>query len=223
MHREKMVIFDLDGTLVDTAPDLINSANFALRDTISNPINIEESRKIIGKGGKYLIEKSLLSRNIQLPDDKINQLTLAFLEYYKNNIYQDSKPFSNMIETLNMLKENDINIAICTNKPEKLTKILLSKMGLLDYFSNIVAGDTLAKMKPDPLPLLTLIKEKNIKKSNAIMVGDSENDIIAAKLAGIKVIGVTFGYSETEIEQLNPDYIANNFIDVKEIIKRNFL
>ena len=165
----------------------------------------------------------MLSRNIQLPDDKINQLTLAFLEYYKNNIYQDSKPFSNMIETLNMLKENDINIAICTNKPEKLTKILLSKMGLLDYFSNIVAGDTLSKMKPDPLPLLTLIKEKNIRKLNAIMVGDSENDIIAAKLAGIKVIGVTFGYSETEIEQLNPDYIANNFIDVKEIIKRNFL
>lgn len=223
MYREKMIIFDLDGTLVDTAPDLINSANFALRDIINNPINIEESRKIIGKGGKFLIKKSLLSRNIQLPDDKINQLTLAFLEYYKNNIYQDSRPFSNMIETLNMLKENDINIAICTNKPENLTKILLSKMGLLDYFSNIVAGDTLSKMKPDPLPLLTLIREKNIKKSNAIMVGDSENDIIAAKLAGIKVIGVTFGYSETAIEQLHPDYIAKNFIDVKEIIKRNFL
>lgn len=223
MYKEKMVIFDLDGTLVDTAPDLINSANFALKNIINNPINIEESRRIIGKGGKYLIEKSLFSRNIKLPDDKISQLTLIFLEYYKKNIYKDSRPFSNMIETLNMLKEFNINIAICTNKPEKLTKILLSKMGLLDYFNNIVGGDSLPKMKPDPLPLLTLIKEKNIKKSNAIMVGDSENDIIAAKLAGIKVIGVTFGYSETGIEQLYPDYIANNFTDVKEIIKRNFL
>jgi phosphoglycolate phosphatase len=223
MYKEKMVIFDLDGTLVDTAPDLINSANFALKNIINNPINIEESRKIIGKGGKYLIEKSLFSRNIKLSDDKINQLTLVFLEYYKNNIYKDSRPFSNMIETLNMLKEFNINIAICTNKSEELTKILLSKMGLLDYFNNIVAGDSLPKMKPDPLPLLTLIKEKNIKKSNAIMVGDSENDIIASKLAGIKVIGVTFGYSETGIEQLHPDYIANNFTDVKEIIKRNFL
>ena len=95
-------------------------------------------------------------------------------------------------------------------------------MDLLNYFSNIIGGDTLTKMKPDPLPLLTLMQEKEIKKSNTIMIGDSENDIIAAKSAGIEVIGVTFGYSEINVQKLYPNYIAKNFLDVKKIIKSNF-
>jgi len=222
MRKEKMVIFDLDGTLIDTAPDLINSANFVLKHIINNPIAIKEARSIVGKGGKYLIEKTLSSRKIELSNDNINELTLNFLEHYKNNIFKDSKPFPNMAETLDMLKENNIYISICTNKSEKLTKLLLSKMDLLNYFSNIIGGDTLTKMKPDPLPLLTLMQEKEIKKSNTIMIGDSENDIIAAKSAGIEVIGVTFGYSEINVQKLYPNYIAKNFLDVKKIIKSNF-
>ena len=220
--RQKMIIFDLDGTLIDTAPDLIDSAHKVMKDIIVKKIDYNISKKFIGKGGKFFIKEHLSYNKIKLPQSEVNLLIKKFLSIYEKNISVKSKPYDGAVEMLNELRDQNIIMNICTNKPEKLARLILNNFNLSQYFTNIIGGDTMAQCKPNPLPLLKLMSDSNIKPHNTIMIGDTTTDLNAAKNAGIIAILVDFGYLDVSIADLKYNHIASNYSDIKKIIQELF-
>lgn len=220
--RQKMVVFDLDGTLIDTAPDLISSAREVISEIIDIEIDPETSRKFIGKGGEYFIKKNLEFNNISLEQSKIEKLIYEFLNIYEKNISNQSSLYPNAIKTLNWLKDNDYVLNICTNKPEKLAKIILEDFNVISYFDEIIGGDTLAQNKPNPLPLLTIMKNHNIKPLNTLMVGDTTTDILTAKNCNVRSVCVDFGYFDEKIPGVEADFSISDLFQIKEILLQNY-
>jgi phosphoglycolate phosphatase len=220
--RQKMAVFDLDGTLIDTAPDLIYSANEVIKDIINIDIDYEKSKKFIGRGGEYFINRNLIHSNIKLPQNKIDELIKEFLVIYENNISNRSKLYPGVTKLLSELHQRNFILNICTNKPEKLAKLVLKDFELIQYFDEIIGGDTLSQCKPNPLPLLKLMNDYNIKPSDTIMIGDTTTDILTAKNCNIKSICVDFGYFNEKIEGVDPDYWVSNYNQVINIINEIF-
>ena len=220
--RQKMVVFDLDGTLIDTAPDLIESAWQVIKEIIEVKLDYETSRKFIGKGGEYFIKKHLEYNKIELPREELDNLISQFLRIYKKNISKKSRPYPGADKLLAWLQENDFIISICTNKPEELAKLVLSKLRIIDYFDEIIGGDTLSQSKPNPLPLLSLMSKFNIKPNDTLMVGDTTTDILTAKNCNVRCACVDFGYFDEKIEGIDPDYWISDLSDVRNIIEGKY-
>ena len=157
--RQKMVVFDLDGTLIDTAPDLFYSANEVIKDIIKVDIDYEVSKKFIGWGGEYFIKRNLKQNNINLSQEKIDNLIKEFLVIYEDNISKRSKLYPGVAEIINELKQRNFILNICSNKPEKLAKLILTDFNIIQHFDQVIGGDTLSQSKPNPLPLLKLMND----------------------------------------------------------------
>lgn len=210
MNSPGTVVFDLDGTLVDTAPDLIAALNHVLAREGLAPVPLQSARTMIGAGARRLIERALEVDDRATNTADINRLTRDFIDYYADHIANESRPFEGLETALDELAAQGFRLAVCTNKLEFLSKLLLDQLGLAERFSAICGADTFGVSKPDPTILRQTVERAGGRLSSAIMVGDAGPDVGVARRAGIPVIGVAFGYTEIPIAELKPDRLIGH-------------
>jgi phosphoglycolate phosphatase len=209
--KTPLVIFDLDGTLIDTAPDLVASVNHTIAALDLAPVGYEDLTYLVGHGARTMIERACKLGGYHLKEEAFPPLLERFIAFYSDTMPGDSKPYPGLIAALDRLKASGFGLAVCTNKMELLAVTLLKKLQLDQHFSVIVGGDTFAVRKPDGGHILGTIERSGGDPERAVMVGDSVNDIIAARNAGVPSIGVPFGYSDVDIATLSPDRIIQHY------------
>jgi phosphoglycolate phosphatase len=205
------IIFDLDGTLVDTAPDLIDTLNVIFAREGLPPVPYEAARNAIGGGAKTMIARGIQAEGRILSAQKLEQMFADFITYYSDHVADRSQPFPGVIDALDTLAARGCRFAVCTNKLEQLSVLLLGKLKLADRFVAICGQDTFGMQKPDPEILRRTVAAAGGNLQRAIMIGDSNTDIRTARAAGVPVIAVDFGYSERPIAEFGPDRIINHF------------
>lgn len=212
----KAVAFDLDGTLIDSVPDLHAATNATLEE-LGLPICQEEQvRSWVGNGAEKLMERALtFASGKQIESAELQQAMPVFMGHYEQHLQCHSKLYDGVKAALEQLAKAGYKLAIVTNKPYRFTVPLLEAFGIAHLFSLVLGGDSLEKMKPDPLPLTHLLAEWQLLPSQLLMVGDSKNDIFAAKAAGIASIGLTYGYNYGEdIGLSGPTAVCDTFSEV---------
>ena len=218
IQNKKLFIFDLDGTLVDTAPDFKNSINYMLNELNESEVSLDEIRNWVGYGARELIRRTVVDKNIPHDEKRIEEMLKIFLLHYTHNIDDDSVLFNNVKNVLEFLKNNGIKLAVCTNKMERLSNILLEKLNVLHMFDYLVGGDSLIRSKPDPFPLLNICEKLNTEISDSIMIGDSATDLNAGKGAGMPVVLVSYGYTDNKDIYNEADLVINDFSQLKELV-----
>jgi phosphoglycolate phosphatase len=206
-----IIVFDLDGTLVDTAPDLVATLNAVFTRAGLKAMPYDVVRDTIGRGARAMIERSLATQGQRLADAEIDRLFTAYIDYYAAHIADHSRPFPGLETALDDLATAGYRFAVCTNKLEGLSRRLLDALGLTRRFEFICGQDTFGSQKPDPEVLRKTIAKARGRVDRAIMVGDSATDIATARAADVPVIAVDFGYTDIPIAQLQPDKIISNF------------
>ncbi len=210
MISARTVVFDLDGTLVDTAPDLINALNHVLDREGLPPVPLHAARTMIGAGARRLIERGLELEGRAVALEDLDRLTRDFIDYYADHIADTSRPFEGLEDALDDLAARGYRFAVCTNKLEWLSKLLLERLGLSARFAAICGADTFGIAKPDPAILRQTVARAGGELSRTVMVGDAGPDIGVARRAGVPVIGVEFGYTEVPIAELKPDLLIGH-------------
>ncbi len=213
------IVFDLDGTLIDTAPDLISTLNLILAREGLPPVEYDAARRMIGGGARGMIEKALAAEGRPGSKAELDRMFGAFIEYYAAHIADRSRPFPQLEATLDRLADEGHRLAVCTNKLEWLSVRLLDTLQLTRHFAAICGQDTFGMQKPDPQMLRLTIRRAGGETSRAIMVGDSGTDIRTSRAATVPVIAVDFGYSEVPIALLRPDRIIGSFADLPAAIR----
>jgi phosphoglycolate phosphatase len=206
-----MIVFDLDGTLIDTAPDLIATLNVILGRHDVPPVTFAEARTMIGAGVKPLLQRALASKHIALPPAEIDRLFAEYLELYAAQIADHSLPFPGLIPALDELAGAGCRFAVCTNKLERLSVLLLDALGLSARFSAICGQDTFAMRKPDPDMLRLTIARAGGTPGQAVMVGDSMTDVATARAASVPVVAVDFGYTDVPPAEFGADRLVGHF------------
>ncbi|WP_020167483.1 MULTISPECIES: phosphoglycolate phosphatase [Methylotenera] len=217
--KVKLVMFDLDGTLIDTAPQIAEAMNLTLADLGLNKLPDSQITGYIGDGTTALIKRCLSGDLDSEPDARLfEQAQMAYFAHYANNV-SESLPYKNVMANLQAVKDEGFKMACVTNKPEKFTLPLLQSSGLLDFFELVVSGDSLPKKKPDPMQLQYICAKLGVLKSQAILVGDSNTDIAAARAAGCGIITVPYGYNQGKpIDANTVDAIINDLNELTTIL-----
>jgi phosphoglycolate phosphatase len=205
------IVFDLDGTLIDTAPDLIGTLNVILARHDVAPVAFDEARTMIGAGVKPLLQRALASKGEQRAPEEIDRLFAEYLEIYAAHISDHSRPFPGLEQALDRLAAQRCRLAVCTNKLEWLSVKLLNELNLAARFSAICGQDTFTMRKPDPDMLRLTIARAGGDTGHAVMVGDSMTDVATARAAGIPVVAVDFGYTDTPPAELGADRLISHF------------
>jgi phosphoglycolate phosphatase len=218
MSKNPTIVFDLDGTLVDTAPDLISALNFVLDREGLPPVPLHSARNLIGGGARKLIERGLESEGRAMTVSDIDRMTAEFIDHYAENIAVASRPFEGLERALDDLRAGGCRLAVCTNKLEWLSKRLLDQLQLSSRFAAICGADTFGVSKPDPAILKQTVARAGGELSSTIMVGDAGTDIGVARRAGVPVIGVSFGYTEVPIAELKPDRLIHHMRDLPGVV-----
>ena len=225
MVQKLTVLFDLDGTLIDTAPDLMNAHNHVMNKYGYETKSTDDIRKLVGKGSASLIGRSVWGQAKKefgkVSDQSIKkEMVKEFIDFYANNIAVESKLVNGTLEFLNWSKKNNISMGVCTNKQEHLSVDLLKQLKIYDYFEYVAGSDTFDYCKPDPRHLTNVVEimQGDIKKS--IMIGDSETDAESAKSAGIPFILLEDGYTEKKVSEIHHDYLIKDFVNIEEIINK---
>jgi phosphoglycolate phosphatase len=216
------IVFDLDGTLVDTAPDLIATLNVLLSGRGLPEVEAAALRNMIGGGARALIERALWEQRIVLPNGELDRLYGEYLDHYAAHIADRSRPFAGAEAALDVLSAQGSRLAVCTNKLERLSVRLLDVLGLADRFSAICGQDTFPVRKPDPDMLRRTIARAGGSSDRAIVVGDSATDIGMARAAAVPVVAVDFGYTEVPVSQLGPDRVISRFEDLPNVVSEIF-
>jgi phosphoglycolate phosphatase len=214
----RTIVFDLDGTLVDTAPDLIATLNFTLAQDSLPTVPFELARPMIGGGARGLIERALATEGRVCSKAEVDRLYATFVAHYADHIADRSRPFPHLESVLDGLAEAGHRLAVCTNKLEWLSVRLLNELKLAGRFAAICGQDTFGVQKPDPEILRRTIARAGGEFARAIMVGDSETDVRTARAAKIPVIAVDFGYTDIPVAELQPDRVISSFADLPAAI-----
>ncbi|VAW06119.1 Phosphoglycolate phosphatase [hydrothermal vent metagenome] len=207
------VVFDLDGTLVDSARDLSAALNYVLKKARCPEIHIAQVRNMVGDGARALIIKGFSESGIMPDKVEIDAIQTDFLDYYYQNITDQTIIFPGAMRVIEKLVEMEVPLGLCTNKAIRLTEKLMTEIGLSDYFTAIVGGDSFDYQKPDPRHVISTLEMMGVSPQMAVMVGDSANDIIAARNAGISSVAVSFGYSKIPVADLNADIVIDHYDD----------
>lgn len=206
-----IVVFDLDGTLIHTAPDLIDSLNHALESTGVESVNGAEFHRYVGQGARVMIERAYSSTGREATIGEIDALLARFLAHYRENMPGKSRPYDGVMRAIDDLKSAGFLVAVCTNKTERNAVDLLQALEIDTIFSAICGQDTFTVRKPDPAHLTGTIDMAGGDRNRAVMLGDSETDILTAKAAGIPVVAVDFGYTERHVSEFTPDRIISHY------------
>ena len=217
-NPKPIILFDLDGTLIDSAPDLVGTLNIILRRHGRTTLTISAVKKLVGNGARALLERGF--KETGAPAENLDALTVEFIETYVPNCAVLSRPFSGVIETLDTFANSGYRMAVCTNKPQAPSETILTELVLMQYFEVVVGGDFFPMRKPDPQHLLGALQLMDAPENPAIMVGDSYNDVASARNAGIPVIVVTYGYTTTPAHELGGDILVDHFSDIVTAVAR---
>ena len=214
------IVFDLDGTLVDTAPDLAAALNAVLIRERLPVISLEKVRHMVGRGARVLIENAMASHGIALEPTRTSELLRHFLDYYEANIAVTSRPFDQAEMRVRDLASRGHKVGICTNKPEYLSHKLLHELGLTDLFPVVLGADSRPYRKPDPRHLTDTVTALGGDPDDAVLVGDSETDALTARAANMPVILVTFGYTEIPVSELGATAIIDHYRGLEDALAR---
>ena len=227
MKQKFTILFDLDGTLVDTAPDLMLAHNHVMKKFGYPTKSTEEIRNLVGKGAGAMIGRSIWGQAkkefSKVNDEKIKkEMVREFVDFYGKNIIKESTLIDGVKEFLKWCKEQNISMAVCTNKQEHLSNDLLKKIGIYNYFEYVAGSDTFDYCKPDPRHLTSVVEILDGDLKKTIMIGDSETDANAAKSAEIPIILLEDGYTEKKIDEIYHNHLIKDFVGVEKIIS-NYL
>lgn len=214
------IAFDLDGTLVDTAPDLVGTLNHLLREEGIVPLPLAQARPFIGHGARRLIERGFAAAGEPLEAERLSRLFDRFIAHYFAHIADASRPFPGCVEALDVLAGAGATLAVCTNKPTELSIALLAALGLESRFAAIVGPDAAPAPKPDARHLQAAVAVAGGTMDRALLVGDSATDAGAARAAGVPLILVSFGYTETPAADLGADALLDHFHQLPEACAR---
>ncbi len=218
MTTPPTLIFDLDGTLVDTAPDLISALNSVLGQEGFRTLSLEEGKTMIGAGARALLDQGLAAAGAHQTTGEIDRLFNDFLSRYTAHVADQSRPFPGAINAVERFAADGWQLAVCTNKPESVSRLLLTHLGLIDQFAAVGGGDSFGVKKPNPSHLLETISAAGGDPAMAVMVGDSETDIVTARAAKVPVIAVDFGYTIDPVSTFAPDRIISHFDELYDAV-----
>ena len=205
------IVFDLDGTLIDTAPDLINTLNVIFAREGLPPVPYEAARNAIGGGARAMIARGIEAEGRAFATQKLDQMFADFIAHYSDHVADRSRPFPGLVDALDALTARGCRFAVCTNKLEQLSVLLLGQLKLADRFAAICGQDTFGIQKPDPEILRRTVAAARGTMQHTIMIGDSNTDIRTARAAGVPVVAVNFGYSDRPVAEFGPDRIISHF------------
>lgn len=208
------IAFDLDGTLVESAPDLIGAVNAVLIAEGFEPLNYNQGRPFISRGARWLLQWGLASAGAQDPSARAAALFGRFINHYSAHIADESRPFPGVIDALQVLKAAGAKLVVCTNKPTDLSRSLLTKLDMLGLFGGVVGVDAVSAIKPDAAHLIEAVAAVGGDLARTVMVGDAATDAGAARAAGTPLILVDFGYTEIPAAELAPDALLHHFDDL---------
>ena len=217
----ELIMIDVDGTLVDSVPDLAWCVDETLKQIGMRPHGEEVVRNWVGNGVVRLMERAI-ANDLDAPHDEaiFEKAMPIFIDLYAENTSKRSVLYPGVNEGLDYLKSLDLKIGCITNKNEQFTHPILKDLGLWDYFEIVISGDTLPKKKPDPLPLLHGAKQLGAKPENSLMLGDSTSDVKAARAAGFDIICMSYGYNHgVDIRESRPDAVIDSFVELKDLIQ----
>lgn len=209
-ERFDAVVFDLDGTLVDTAPDILAYLNEMLSELGRPGLGLDAVRPMIGDGVKRLMIRGLEASGGVPSDLDIDALFHRYLERYTAEPARESRPYDGMVETLEALSNTGLRLGVCTNKPQRPTDRLLARLGLDRYFGAVIGGDALPVKKPDPAHLLAVLERLDVEPERAALIGDSETDLKTARAADVPCILVSFGYTAVPARELGADRVIDH-------------
>lgn len=211
MTTPATLVFDLDGTLVDSAPDLMGTLNSILGDEGVAPLPVEKAHSLLGAGARALIERGLATAGRQVDEGRMEQLFRAFLDRYEARIADETRPFEGVEAVLRHLSARGDTLAICTNKMERHSHLLLEALGLKPHFAAICGRDTFPYFKPDARHLTLTVEKANGVIARTIMIGDSRTDIDTARNAGVPSICVDFGYTDKPAHELGATRVISHY------------
>ena len=220
-----LVVFDLDGTLIDTAHDLVASLNHTIGLAGLEPVTYGDLTYLVGHGGQVMIKRAFAMRGREISDGELAEMLTAFVDHYAEAMPGVSTPFPGLAEAMDRLAGAGHRLAVCTNKTEGLARRLLEGLALTPRFAAITGGDTFAVRKPDAEHLLGTVRLAGADPKRTVMIGDSLNDMLVARNAGVPSIGVPFGYSDVPVADLDPSYVIAHFDEltpdlVEELLAR---
>ena len=225
MKQNFTILFDLDGTLVDTAPDLMRAHNHVMKKFGYPTKSTEEIRNLVGQGAGAMLGRSIWGQAKKefgkVQDEKVKkEMVKDFIEFYSKNIVKESTLINGVKEILIWSKKNNISMAVCTNKTDYLAVDLLKKIGIYDYFEYVAGHNTFDYCKPDPRHLTSIIDILGGDVKKSLMIGDSETDANAAKEAGIPVILMEDGYTEKNTTEIHHNHLVKDFIGIEKIVSK---
>ena len=218
MPKLEAIVWDLDGTLVDSAPDLRTALNAVLEKRGFFTHSLETVRGMIGAGVPKLVERGFNAVGVRPDSAQLHALVELFKAEYKTCATDLTRPYPGVVEALEQIRKLKIPMGLCTNKPEAFTRQILEGLGLLRFFGSVVGGDTTSRRKPDPLPLLTCLQGLEAEPAASLMIGDSAHDVHAAHAAGVTVGVVPWGYRSAPVEDLGADFIVHDLAVLPELI-----
>ena len=210
-----LVIFDLDGTLVDSVEDLCNSVNAARAYMGLPPLAHELVASYVGNGAPVLIRRAM---GPEATEEQVQEALGFFLSYYREHMLDHTRPYPGVVETLEKLHECGVRMAVLTNKPERFSRDLCAGLGLAQYFFRIYGGNSFEQKKPDPVGIRTLMQQAGAKPQETWMVGDSATDLLTARNAGVRAVGVTYGISPETLKQAPPDFLIDSMTQLPPIL-----
>jgi len=218
MSQNYTLIFDLDGTLVDTAPDLMAAHNHVMKKYGENEKKLSDIKSLAGRGAWIMMQRSFKE---QIKDEKTKKLMVdEFIDFYSKNINKESKPIKGIFDFLDWAKSKKISMAVCTNKREVLAIDLLKKINMYKYFEYVAGADTFEFNKPDPRHLTNILEIIDGDVSKTVMIGDSEVDSMTAQNAGVPFVLVDEGYTEKTPKDIKHDILIKDFVNFNEVIKK---
>jgi len=214
--RPSTLIFDLDGTLIDSEGDLRAAADWLLQQFGAAPLSRQEFRVMMGDGVAALVGRALAARKcrVESEEDAIRR----FLDYYENHLTDTTRPYPGVVESLDTLRAQGLTLGLCTNKAMRITRAILERLGLTTYFAGVVAGDSVPYRKPDPRVLSGILSTFGVARESAVMIGDSEVDAATAEATGVRFVLVTYGYRRGEVGEIPCIAALDQFTDLPSVL-----